>query len=153
MSSISHEGAITMSTTLYEGTVTISRHIRGLLQCPVYQMRGLLQCPVHHMKRLFFLTVIFSPLWDQEFSRSYTRLMKFTFSHWVEASGGGLEVPEVLYSPVAKYFGTCSKIWIWILTVNKKLNCINSCQNEGLSPSGIALPFDGFGSISRQCLG
>jgi hypothetical protein len=31
-----------------------------------------------------------------------------------EASASGLLVPEVLYSPVAKYFGTCFKIQIWI---------------------------------------
>jgi hypothetical protein len=33
-------------------------------------------------------------------------------------------------------------------TVKKKVNFINSTQNEGLSPSCIALSFDGFGSIS-----
>jgi hypothetical protein len=33
-------------------------------------------------------------------------------------------------------------------TVKKKVNFVNSSQNEGLSPSGIALSFDGFGSIS-----
>jgi hypothetical protein len=32
-------------------------------------------------------------------------------------------------------------------TVKKKVNFINSSQNEELSPSGIALSFDGFGSI------
>jgi cbb3-type cytochrome oxidase subunit 1 len=32
--------------------------------------------------------------------------------------------------------------------VKKKVNFINSSQNEGLSPSCIALSFDGFGSIS-----
>jgi hypothetical protein len=31
------------------------------------------------------------------------------FNPWVEASVGGLWVPEGLYSPVAKYFGTCLK--------------------------------------------
>jgi hypothetical protein len=30
----------------------------------------------------------------------------------------------------------------------KKVNFINLSENEGLSPSGIALSFDGFGSIS-----
>jgi hypothetical protein len=30
----------------------------------------------------------------------------------------------------------------------KKVNFVNSSQNKGLSPSGIALSFDGFGSIS-----
>jgi hypothetical protein len=34
------------------------------------------------------------------------------FIPWVEASAGGLEVPEGLYSPVAKYSGTCLKIRI-----------------------------------------
>jgi hypothetical protein len=33
-------------------------------------------------------------------------------------------------------------------TVKKKVNFINSSENEGLSPSCIALSFDGFGSIS-----
>jgi hypothetical protein len=33
-------------------------------------------------------------------------------------------------------------------TVKKKVNFIHSTQNEGLSPSCIALSFDGFGSIS-----
>jgi hypothetical protein len=32
------------------------------------------------------------------------------FNPWVEASAGGLLVPIVLYSPVAKYIGTCFKI-------------------------------------------
>jgi hypothetical protein len=32
------------------------------------------------------------------------------FNPWVEASAGGLLVPEGLYSPVAKYFGICFKI-------------------------------------------
>jgi hypothetical protein len=31
------------------------------------------------------------------------------FNLWVEASAGGLLVPEGLFSPVAKYFGTCLK--------------------------------------------
>jgi hypothetical protein len=30
----------------------------------------------------------------------------------------------------------------------KKVDFTNSSQNKGLSPSGIALSFDGFGSIS-----
>jgi hypothetical protein len=34
------------------------------------------------------------------------------FNPWVEASAGGLLVPKGLYSPVAKYFGTCFKIRI-----------------------------------------
>jgi hypothetical protein len=32
-------------------------------------------------------------------------------------------------------------------TVKKKVKFVNSFQNEGLSPSGIALSFNGFGSI------
>jgi hypothetical protein len=32
------------------------------------------------------------------------------FNSWVEASAGELLVPEGLFSPVAKYFGTCLKI-------------------------------------------
>jgi hypothetical protein len=34
------------------------------------------------------------------------------FNPWVEASAGGLLVPESLYNPVAKYFGTSFKIRI-----------------------------------------
>jgi hypothetical protein len=37
-------------------------------------------------------------------------------------------------------------------TVEKKVNFINSTQNKGLSPSRIALSFDGFGSISWHSL-
>jgi hypothetical protein len=32
----------------------------------------------------------------------------------------------------------------------KKVNFINSSLNEGVTPSGIALSFDGFSSISRH---
>jgi hypothetical protein len=64
------------------------------------------------------------------------------------ASSGGLLVPEGLYSPVAKYFSTWFKIRIWIELSRKNVNFVNSSQNEGLSPSGIALSFDGFVSIS-----
>jgi hypothetical protein len=32
-------------------------------------------------------------------------------------------------------------------SVKKEVNFVNSSQNEGLSPSGIALSFHGFGSI------
>ena len=42
------------------------------------------------------------------------------FNPWVEASAGGLLVPEGLYSPVAKYFGICLKIRIWIKLSSKK---------------------------------
>jgi hypothetical protein len=39
----------------------------------------------------------------------------------------------------------------YILTLSRKrVNFANSPQNEGLSSSGIALSFDGFGSISLQ---
>jgi hypothetical protein len=38
-------------------------------------------------------------------------------------------------------------------TVKIKVNFMNSSQNEGLSPSGIALSFDGFGSISWHSIG
>jgi hypothetical protein len=38
------------------------------------------------------------------------------FSPWVEAFAGGLLVPEGLYSPVAKYFGTCFKY-------EREMNC------------------------------
>jgi hypothetical protein len=34
------------------------------------------------------------------------------FNPWVEASAGGLLVPKGLFSPVAKYFGTCFKVQI-----------------------------------------
>jgi hypothetical protein len=79
---------------------------------------------------------------------SFVNVLVLHFNPWVEASAGGLLVPEGLYSPVAKYFGTCFKIRIWIELSRKKVNFVNSSQNEGLSPSGIALSFDGFGSIS-----
>jgi hypothetical protein len=42
------------------------------------------------------------------------------FNPWVEASAGGLLVPEGFYSPVAEYFGTCFKIRIWIELSRKK---------------------------------
>jgi hypothetical protein len=70
------------------------------------------------------------------------------FNPCVEASAGGLQVPDSLYSPVAKSFGTCLKIENKNLTVKKKVNFMNSSENEGLSPTCIALSFDGFGSIS-----
>jgi hypothetical protein len=38
------------------------------------------------------------------------------FNPWVEASAGGLLVPEGLFGPVAKYFGTRLKL-------EYKLNC------------------------------
>jgi hypothetical protein len=36
----------------------------------------------------------------------------FSLNPWVDASAGELKVPKCLYSPVAKYFGTCLKIQI-----------------------------------------
>jgi hypothetical protein len=42
------------------------------------------------------------------------------FNPWVEASACGLLVPEGLYSPFAKYFGTCFKIQIWTELSGKK---------------------------------
>jgi hypothetical protein len=42
------------------------------------------------------------------------------FNPWVEASAGGLKVPEGLFIPVAKYFGTYLKIRIWIILTRKK---------------------------------
>jgi hypothetical protein len=61
-------------------------------------------------------------------------------------SAGGLLVAEGLYSPVAKYFGTCLKY-------EYELNCRekskrNLSKNKELSPSCIALSFNGFGSNS-----
>jgi hypothetical protein len=37
-------------------------------------------------------------------------LLALNFNPWVKASAGGLLVPEGLFSPVAKYFGTCLKV-------------------------------------------
>jgi hypothetical protein len=70
------------------------------------------------------------------------------FNPWVDASAGRQLVAEGLYSPVAKYFGTCFKIRTWSELSKKRVNIVNSSQNEGLSRSGIALSFDGFSSIS-----
>jgi hypothetical protein len=58
----------------------------------------------------------------QNLYRIYHLVLRF--NPWVEASAGGLN---------------------W--TVKKNVNSMNSSQNEGLSPSCIALSFDGFGSI------
>jgi hypothetical protein len=38
----------------------------------------------------------------------------------VEAPDGGLQVPEGLYIPVAKFFGICLKVRIWIKLSWKK---------------------------------
>jgi hypothetical protein len=40
--------------------------------------------------------------------KMYGNVLVIYFNPWVEASAGGL----LVYSPVAKYFGTCFKIWI-----------------------------------------
>jgi hypothetical protein len=45
------------------------------------------------------------------------------FNPLVEASAGEVLVPEGLYSPVAKYFGTCFKIRIWIELTKKVHFC------------------------------
>jgi hypothetical protein len=42
------------------------------------------------------------------------------FNSWVETTAGGLKVPESLYKPVGRYFGTCLKIWIWIKMSRKQ---------------------------------
>jgi hypothetical protein len=49
---------------------------------------------------------------------------------------------SILPLVLKQVFGTDS-------VVQKKVNFLNSSKNEGLSPSCIALSFDGFGSISR----
>ena len=61
------------------------------------------------------------------------------YDPWVEASTGGLLVPEGLYNPVAMYYvTTCSLKYGYVLNCNSgKIR--NSYQNKGLSPSGIAL--------------
>jgi hypothetical protein len=41
-------------------------------------------------------------------------LLHLHYNPWVESSAGGLLVPEDLFSPVAKYLGTCLKIRIWV---------------------------------------
>jgi hypothetical protein len=56
-------------------------------------------------------------------------------------SAGGLWVPEGPYSPVAKYLLKNTNM---NKTVKKKVNFMNSSQNERLSSSCIALSFDGF---------
>jgi hypothetical protein len=39
-------------------------------------------------------------------------LLVLHFNHWVEASAGGLQVPEGLYSPIAKYSVTCLEMML-----------------------------------------
>jgi hypothetical protein len=58
------------------------------------------------------------------------KVLVLHFNPWVEACAGGLLVPEGLYSPDPKYFGTCFKLRI----DKKKENITNSFQNEGLFP-------------------
>ena len=60
--------------------------------------------------------------------------MIYYYEPWVEASAGGLLVPEGLYSPVAMYYVTSLK-YGYVLNCSGKIG--NSYQNSGLSPSGI----------------
>jgi hypothetical protein len=53
-----------------------------------------------------------------------------------------------LHSPVAKYFGTCLKIRMYIKLSSKKSKFHKIISKRRISPSCIALSFDGFGSIS-----
>jgi hypothetical protein len=55
------------------------------------------------------------------------------FNPWVEASAGGLVVPEGLFSPVAEYLGTCLKN-----SVQKKVNFRNSSQTEEFNFFGLS---------------
>jgi hypothetical protein len=66
---------------------------------------------------------------------------------WVEASAGGLLVPEDLYSPVANTSILALK-YVYELNCQKKVIFINSSENEELAPLAIALSFDGFCLIS-----
>jgi hypothetical protein len=74
-----------------------------------------------------------------------TRQFLLAYRSWVEASAGGLLVPEGLYNPVAKYFGTWA---LWNTNMNSTVKKIVNFIDEGLFPSCISLSFDGFGSIS-----
>jgi hypothetical protein len=70
-------------------------------------------------KMTFCFTYIFWPhiTWVVEmriWCIKIVNVLVLHFNPWVKASAGGLLVPEGLYSPVAKYFGTCIKIRIWI---------------------------------------
>jgi hypothetical protein len=69
------------------------------------------------------------------------------FNHLVKASAGGLQVPDGLYSSIAKYtyFCTCFK-YKYEYNCQEKVNFISSSPNERPFPSCIAL--DGFCSIS-----
>jgi hypothetical protein len=59
------------------------------------------------------------------------------------------EVKKLLHSSATE-----DTISLLVLSsLKKKVNFINSSQNEGLSPSGIALSFDGFGLISWTVFG
>jgi hypothetical protein len=78
-------------------------------------------------------------LWWQVIPYTYFRLRVWPVSRGYAYSSTTL----LLDSPVARYFGTCFRLWIWI-----EVNFVNLSQNKGLSPSGIALSFGGFGSIS-----
>jgi hypothetical protein len=67
------------------------------------------------------------------------------FNPCVEVPAGGLLVSKGFYSPVAEYINTGLKNTIWIEL--SRVKNLNSFQNEGFSPSCIALSFDGFVSI------
>jgi hypothetical protein len=55
---------------------------------------------------------------------------------------------QVFQQSVGIPMGTYCAPLLADLFLYSKVNLVNSSQNEGLSPSGIALSFDGFGSIS-----
>jgi hypothetical protein len=55
--------------------------------------------------------------------------------------------PRGSIQPSSKVLWYLLKIMNMNNAVKKKANFINSCKNEGLSPSSIALSFDGFSSI------
>ena len=75
-----------------------------------------------HFSQFFFFSTsnFFGPSTTDETSLVEMRIwcikigivLTLHFNPWVEASAGGLLVPEGLYSPVAKYFGICLKIRI-----------------------------------------
>jgi hypothetical protein len=67
-------------------------------------------------------------------SIKFVNLSILHFNPWVEASTCGLLVPKGLYSPVAKYFGTCFKNTNMTWTVKNKVNFVNLYQNEALYP-------------------
>jgi hypothetical protein len=59
------------------------------------------------------------------------------FNPWVEASADGLQVPEGLYSPVAKNFGTCLKIRMIVKCETKsKRNETNRNETKPIETKG-----------------